>query len=93
MKNIHLLPTDRSSRVSIKNDVLVLHRQQYRLGTQNIYITSDEEIKEGDWCFLNIQMVENLFINVQKNHKPQNINLKSCLTTDQDLIKDGVQAI
>ena len=44
MKNIHVLPTDKSSRLSIKDGVLILHRLQYRNGTQNIYITSDEEI-------------------------------------------------
>jgi hypothetical protein len=93
MKNIHLLPTDRSSRVSIKNDVLVLHRQQYRLGTQNIYITSDEEIKEGDWCFLNKDGREFVYKCTEKPQNPKHWGFKICLTTDQDLIKDGVQAI
>jgi hypothetical protein len=91
MKNIHLLPTDRSSRVSIKNDVLVLHRQQYRLGTQNIYITSDEEIKEGDWCICEYSDGD---ISVNKFEDSSGINkYKIILTTDPDLIKDGVQAI
>ncbi len=58
---------------------------------QNIYITSDEEIKEGDWC-INIYR--------DKNEIFKNINLESTkfvkkiiLTTDQNLIKDGVQTI
>lgn len=58
---------------------------------QNIYITSDEEIKEGDWC-INIYR--------DKNEIFKNINLESTkfvkkiiLTTDQDLIKEGIQAI
>ena len=80
MKNIHLLPTDRSSRVSIKNDVLVLHRQQYRLGTQNIYITSDEEIKEGDWCFLNKDGREFVYKCTEKPQNPKHWGFKICLS-------------
>lgn len=59
---------------------------------QNIYITSNEEIKEGDWF---------MFIGVNGNSQPYKfgeiksspIARKIILTTDQDLIKDGVQAI
>jgi hypothetical protein len=36
MKNIHIIPTDVTKNDSYTN--------------QNIYITSDEEIKVGDWC-------------------------------------------
>jgi hypothetical protein len=70
---------------------------------ENIYITSDEEIKEGDWyiSFLenevykatketqNIMSVANLVgsTSYKKTH------FKIILTTDQDLIKDGEQAI
>jgi hypothetical protein len=70
---------------------------------ENIYITSDEEIKEVDWyiSFLenevykatketqNIMSVANLVgsTSYKKTH------FKIILTTDQDLIKDGVQAI
>ena len=59
---------------------------------ENIYITSDEEIKEGDW-----------FISLYSNSIQRELKLdwtlnkdaykKIILTTDQDLIKDGVQAI
>ncbi len=52
----------------------------------HIYITSDEEIKEGDW-----------FYNPKFNEIGINYNPDSCkkiiLTTDQDLINDGVQSI
>jgi hypothetical protein len=91
MKNIHVLPTENSSRLSYNKDgVLELHRLQWRKNTQHIYITSDEEIKEGDW-----------FITIDTNeiHKSDWIKFyfdngkKIILTTDQDLIKDGVQAI
>jgi hypothetical protein len=61
----------------------------------NIYITSDEEIKEGDWYLVvgGIGLATN---NLYKSHgdTPKNDWLKKIiLTTDQDLIKDGVQAI
>jgi hypothetical protein len=91
MKNIHVLSTENSSRLSYnENSVLELHRLQWRKGTQNIYITSDEEIKEGDWFITKT----NDILKVQKPEKGyEPIGKKIILTTDQDLIKDGVQAI
>ena len=65
---------------------------------ENIYITSDEEIKEGDWTFDG----ENPYKWTEDDVKdclynPGSENYKGCkkiiLTTDQYLIKDGVQAI
>jgi hypothetical protein len=64
--------------------------------TQNIYITSDEEIKEGDWVFDTFKnacpvirqlKTEEEVLEVQKTER------KIILTTDQDLIADGVQSI
>tara|TARA_R110000868_G_scaffold25451_3_gene99481 strand:- start:1677 stop:2504 length:828 start_codon:yes stop_codon:yes gene_type:complete len=57
MKNIHILPTDKPSRLqlNVNTKMLVLfnniqsNNESAHLTTQNIYITSDEEIKEGDW--------------------------------------------
>ena len=52
MKNIHILPTDKPSRLFEIDGHLIINTEQliqpkyYR----NIYITSDEEIKNGDWC-------------------------------------------
>jgi hypothetical protein len=98
MKNIHISPTENSSRLSHNKDgVLELHRLQWRKGTHNIYITSDEEIKEGDWC-LKVSSIykgggiiqKYSFIDAQFEDI---IFKKIILTTDQDLIKDGVQAI
>jgi hypothetical protein len=61
---------------------------------QNIYITSDEEIKEGNWFIYEDELIhrdkgkiDSIWVNAVKNGK------KIILTTDQDLIKDGVQAI
>jgi hypothetical protein len=51
MKNIHVLPTDKPSRLLInwEKDLCYKSKPYLMEGTQNIYITSDEEIKEGDW--------------------------------------------
>jgi hypothetical protein len=104
MKNIHILPTEKPSRLFYNKDgVLELHRLQWRKNTQHIYLTSDEEIKEGDWI---IDLVRNNISEVSGiSNEDNNIvldsgsfaNINQCkkiiLTTDQDLIKDGVQAI
>jgi hypothetical protein len=106
MKNIYLIPTDKPSRLADMEGLLVLgdnlkspigHPTMYLY--QNIYITSDEEIKEGDWmyykhfredivCKYDTMNGQNTNVN---EHKP--FYQKIILTTDQDLIKDGVQAI
>jgi hypothetical protein len=91
MKNIHILPTDKPSRlVKIKDNLFYTTTENIPGGVyQHIYITSDEEIKEGDWyCSPN---------GIVSKHNgteklPDNWN-KIILTTDQDLIKNGVQAI
>ncbi|WP_296683636.1 hypothetical protein [Flavobacterium sp.] len=98
MKNIHILPTENPSRLihneinqlcyqskkSAKNDRKWLQRKKF-----NIYITSDEEIKEGDWCWDVLQ--NKIYLVDDKITK--SFFKKIILTTDQDLIKDGVQAI
>jgi hypothetical protein len=68
-----------------------MERNVYKIGKE-LFITSDEEIKDGDYAYYGagfmVQKVE-LGINISnlKAHK------KIILTTDQNLIKDGVQAI
>jgi hypothetical protein len=100
MKNIHVLPTDKPS-VLIKdfNNKLLLTNgdiQFLRDGYQfhNIYITSNEEIKEREKCITFGSdkckgQLDTFQSNVMYSRKPYKI----ILTTDQDLIKDGVQAI
>jgi hypothetical protein len=79
MKNLHLLYTDKPSKLFYLGSNLHLEQGQLIApkNYQNIYITSDEEIKEGDWAFA-------------KNYKGCK---KIILTTDQDLIANGVQEI
>ena len=127
MRNIYVLPTDKPSRL-IKNssDKLILTIQSLpkdpELGCnpQNIYVTNDEEIKEGDWfiwkdtdtfLFKCIGLTDKDSLRVENtlikkigtyNRNPKDSNYgdwykcyskKIILTTDKDLIKDGIQAI
>lgn len=64
---------------------------------QFVYITNDENIEDGNWVFQEcLNMPHRLIKTDTENVKVLN-DLNKCkkivLTTDQDLIKDGVQAI
>jgi hypothetical protein len=99
MKNIYLIPTDKPSKLQkTKHDNFFL---SFRVDlftdctSQHIYITSDEEIKGFDWCYdkvLNIVFQTDNHTNFNYVNQTDNV-FKIILTTDQDLIKDGVQAI
>jgi hypothetical protein len=117
MKNIHVIPTDKPSRLySYKSIDLYLHSEivdansaNLNCKNQNIYITSDEEIKEGDWVYENNLNQETKVYQIIKRDdklmffrfrsvpiwldKNQHGCKKIILTDNQDLIKDGVQAI
>jgi len=108
MKNIHILPTDKPSILikdiwkntfSLVEDFDTNHTD---FKAQNIYITSNEEIKEGDWCFFESnntlkKAVDSTFAigvnNIRIHADADKKVLKIILTTDGDLIKDGVQSI
>jgi len=52
MKNIFLLPTDKPSRLfKFANQLHLDNIPKDYYKKYNIYITSDEEIKEGDWFY------------------------------------------
>jgi hypothetical protein len=103
MENLFVLPTDKPSRLLVRNDkpfVLML-KEHSPFATndthqnQNIYITSDEEIKEGDWVYCNREGFEPV---LKQKVNPMGVNndplmKKIILTTDVDLINDGVQVI
>ena len=88
--NQFLLNKNSQWAASCDTDVLVPH---------HIYITSDEELKEEDWCFLReTSLFNNKIGRVNKNVISDNgkngLNFKKIiLTTDQDLIANGTQAI
>jgi hypothetical protein len=101
-KNIFLLPTDKLSRlcyvICTEESTLTLFEdvmdKASRFFPQHLYIISDEEIKEGDWFIYKNEIIhrdkgkiDSIWVDAVKNGK------KIILTTDQDLIKDGVQAI
>jgi hypothetical protein len=115
MKNIHVIQTDKPSRLAIlgMSNTLQLFDKPITFHTfgrspQNIYITNSEEIKEGDWVYSeakNTLFKVKSICNTSAGYllieddviMPLEINEVDCkkiiLTTDQDLIKDGVQAI
>ena len=102
MRNIHVLKTDKPSRLYIGDNqnfifgmiqTSIQSRNDY-FTNQHIYITSDEEIKDvrpnkGKWHLEGGNIL---------NKFPDYLtDLSECklviMTTDQDLIKDGVQPI
>jgi hypothetical protein len=99
MKNIHVLPTDKPSNLTIRlktNELMYSYKEfvnQKCEGVslnqnQHIYITSDEVIKQGDWCIYHSGEVIQYLVKLNTD------NLKKIiLTTDQELINDGVQRI
>jgi hypothetical protein len=106
MKNIHVLPTKGLSRL-VKGETtgrLLLHdiygTSTDRNETQNIYITNLEEIKDADWFITEkntickcVKVDEKYAYSIEAGSRSKNNCKKIILTTDQDLIKDGVQAI
>jgi len=94
MKNIHILPTDKPSRLLQKVSGLQLHQIPFedvnKIGcNRHIYITSDEEIKGEDW-YIHKQIN---YLRVSNSTAILMDAKKIILTTDQDLIKDNVQSI
>ena len=108
MKNLHILPTDKPSRLyksKITQDVFISdNMSQHGDATYNVnvYITSDEEIKEGDYFLYDETEIRYKtngteyhgrdLCHISGNRRyPVNKSKKIILTTDQSL--DGVQKI
>jgi hypothetical protein len=99
MKNLHLLPTEKPSRLGyltkkgkeVFKDLRLFDKPMPNIldsENQHIYITSDEEIKEDDWGLSKLNEV--ILFGRSYNEK---FYKKIILTTNQDLIANGVQAI
>ena len=103
MKNVHLLPTEKPIKsvgdlvkdkygdihIFTKNDGKEYGKTTTKL---NIYIISDEEPKKGDWCY--DRSVEGRLVRYTELPKHWvDTQKKIILTTDPNLIADGVQAI
>ena len=95
MKNLHILPTDKPSRFFNTNKGDYHFREHYAPDTiqtcknHNIYITSDEVIK--DCWVLNTHLHQVYFLHGFYGIQP--ITKKIILTTDQNLINEGVKPI
>ena len=99
MKNLHVLTTENQSRLRYNIITKIWELNEFPKyhtdikSTHNIYITSDEEIKMQDWCITAkgnlLQMIE--------GDTALGFALLGCkkiiLTTDQDLINDGIEQI
>jgi hypothetical protein len=105
MKNIHILPTDKPSRLFLKENTLLLNNQ-YTLQEvfpkgkcQNIYITSDEDLILGGYHFNSKygdepQKTVQRDIDSRKYWEEEDYEISKIILTDnKDLIKCGVQAI
>jgi hypothetical protein len=102
MKNIHVLPTDKPSRlihnvlgyaitlIGFTKSDLELIQAEY----QHIYITSDKKIKDRNcWVTNGVEIFKPSDLPEYSLEYANRYWEKIILTTDQDLIKDGVQAI
>jgi hypothetical protein len=96
MKNVHILPTDKptilhfDSKLFLSTNPQISRKINSIVEGINIYITNDEEIKEGDYYITPnnsiLKSLGQMLINVE-DYK------KIIQTTDQYLIKDGVEVI
>jgi hypothetical protein len=92
MKNIYILPTNKPTGIfKSGNNLLFSIMNKVRTNNEgfHIYITSDEKAKEGDWGYIpfqggDVKPVGKYFADDW---------VKVILTTDPDLIADGIQAI
>jgi hypothetical protein len=95
MKNIHVIPTPKPSRLykHIDNPLVITYNpiEDRKFGrwciNQNIYITSDSDLDINDWVTDGKDIWQVSYILADNIQKAKKI----ILTTDQDL--DGVQAI
>ena len=98
MKNLYLIPTDKPSRLlkTMPKGNLILSKSitsGSHWENQNIYMTSNEEIKMDDWYLDDTNSVRQSITECESYWTHRKKYQKIILTTDQDLIKDGVQAI
>jgi hypothetical protein len=91
MKNIHILPTDKPSKLFYNVGGTLLYTSYGNHNGVNIYITNDEEdINENDYIITKDGRLVHVSYLLSKDVYSAS---KVILATDQDLNKDGVQAI
>jgi hypothetical protein len=103
MKNIHLIPTDKPSRLYSKDGNHILDTTMaidwyissacYK--PQNIYITSSNDIEVGDYYYLpRVNSIYKCIEDATGLNLERRLGVgKIVLTTDPELINDGVQGI
>jgi hypothetical protein len=89
MKNIHILGTDNPSRLHWYGDGFFGLSKVYLPWKEgkNIYITNDDEVKPHDYYIKGDEPILAVWVPVSSECK------KVIMTTDRDLIRDGIQAI
>ena len=90
-KNLHLIPTDKPSRLHLIENALTItseYKNSVCDSEVNIYITNDEVPKDGEWCIFGESGLTQYCSDYSKK-----MYRKIILTDNQDLIKDGVQKI
>lgn len=98
MKNIHILHSKKPTKLVLNhNNELCFNDTRYLKEYKNIHITSDEEIKRGDWFMAldgtdDYYKANEIFLEIIREDIKRTAR-KIILTTEQDLIDDGVQAI
>jgi hypothetical protein len=96
MKNVHLIPTDKPSRLHLIEDVLTF-TNKYKTSVcdseVNIYITSDDEIKMDDWYLDDTNSVRQAITECESYWTHRKKYQKIILTDNPDLIAEGVQSI
>jgi hypothetical protein len=96
MKNVHLIPTDKPSKLRYNlSNVLVITKELYRdygkEANQHVYLTSEnEDINENDHIITKDGRLVKVSYLFSKDLAGAS---KVVLADDPDLIKDGVQAI
>jgi hypothetical protein len=108
MKNIFLIPTDKESRLwrDLDSNKLTFSNLSQpnsnectKCSNEYVYITSDEQLKDGDWChtvgtsLFNSQIGRVTKKVIEDYGKYGIVFKKIVMTNDPKLIKDGVQEI
>jgi uncharacterized protein YneR len=98
MKNLYLIPTDKPSRLlkTMPKGNLILSKSitsGSHWENQNIYMTSNEEIKMDDWYLDDTNSVRQSITECESYWTHRKKYQKIILTTDPKLIEDGVQDI
>jgi hypothetical protein len=97
MKNVYLLPTDKPTGIFGSKISGLQYSIMHKIRTNplvgfHLYITSEEAIEEGEWAIATEGIWKNTITKIT-GIPITDVWRKIILTTDIDLIKDGIQPI